>query len=393
MDSSFPPSLSYVSFVIGIFSFTLTILNLLALYANFISTLRNAPDDIRDVLGNLREQILEEREALRQQTRELRNKKAQIQDSRRSRHPAHAGRPRSSSRGGLHSSYSNGNLKGNYGNALTHCEQTLSLHYLTIRDIWRRFKAFERPFLVGNAARAEAIHRGSTWVEDDLVKEKDLREDIEMHGEAGSTANYTHLYKCDMIHRFIWWQSKNDVVKLADTVQRVMLRRMEREVTNSRMMLKQIRDGGDGPEDINNPRFDGGPGPGRGSRGSTPLGLRKRPVGESCNVYESSESSDSSTGARIKARMDEREGRVHVSELGQGPSPTGRGPPRGEGYDTRYTGDMRRQAHYPRGPPPIILELPRASRPRTRHGYEGPLSPLDSRRGQPLPPEGMPPKR
>ncbi|KAJ4387908.1 hypothetical protein N0V93_008511 [Gnomoniopsis smithogilvyi] len=381
MDS-FPSSLSYVSFVIGIFSFTLTILNLLALYANFLSTLRNAPEEIRDILGNLREQILEEREALRQQTRELRNKKAQIQESRRSRHPAHAGRPRSSSRGGLHSSYSNGNLKGNYGTALTHCEHTLSLHYLTIRDLWRKFKAFERPFLVSDGARAEAIHRGGTWVEDDLVKEKELREDIEMHGEAGSTANYTYLYKCDMIRRFIWWQSKSDVVKLADSVQRVMLRRMEREVTNSRMMLKQIRDGGDGPEDINNPRFDSGPGPGRGSRGNTPLGLRRRPLGESCTVYESSDSSDSTAGAKLKARLNERDARVNVSEVGQRQSPTRRGPPpRGDGYDPRYAGDVRRQGNFPRGPPPIIIDLPRASRPRTRHGYEGPLSPQDFKRG------------
>lgn len=379
MDSSFPPSLSYVSFIIGIFSFTLTLFNLFALYANFVSTLRKAPEEIRDILGNLREQILEEREALRQQTRELRNKKAQIQESRRSRHPAHAGRQRSSSRSRLNSSYSNGNLKGNYGYALTHCEQTLSLHYLTIRDIWRKFKTFERPFLISNGEKAEMVHRGGTWVEDDLVKEKDLREDIEMHGEAGSTANYTNLYRCDYLHRFIWWQSKSDVIKLSDTVQKIMLRRMEREVTTSRMMLKQIRDGGDGPEDINNPRLDGGPGPGRGSRGNTPLGLWRRPLGESCNVYDTSESSDdSATVAKVKARMDERDARVNVSEIGQRPSPGGRGPPpRGEGYDTRYTGEGRRQGHYPRGPPPIILELPRASRPRTRHGYEVPFSPQD----------------
>lgn len=374
MASTFPPELTYVSFVIGIFSFSLTILNLLALYSNFISTLRNAPEEIRDVLGNLREQLLEEREALRQQTRELRNKKAQIQESRRSRHPAHAGRQRSTSRGGLSTSYSNGNLRGSYAGAMTHSEQTLSLHYHTVRDLWRKFKAFERPFLVSSAPRAEAIYRGGTWVEDDLIKEKDLREDLEMHGEAGSTANYTNLYNCDFFHRFIWWQSKAHVLKLADTVQSVMLRRMEREVTNCRMMLKQLRDGGDGPEDFNNPRFDSGT---KASRGNTPLGLRRRPLGESSNVYESSESSDSTTGARIRARKDERDPRVNVHEYGQRPSPTRRGPPRGDAYDPRYAGEGRWQGSYSRGPPPIILELPRASRPRTRHGYEGPVSPQD----------------
>lgn len=383
MAPSFPLTLSYVSFVIGMISFALTILNLLALYANFLSTVRNAPEEIRDSLGNLREQILEEREALRQQTRELRNKKAQLRDSRRSRHPAHAGRPRSSSRGGLTSSYSSGNLKGNYGSALTHSEQTLSLHYQTIRDIWRNFKALERPFLVRSGVKAEAIHRGGMWAEDDLVKEKDLRDDMELHGEAGSTANYSTYYKCDFTRRFIWWQSKGDVMKLGDMVQKVMMRRMEREVTNCRMMLKQVRDGGDGPEDINSPRFDSGAGPGRGSRGNTPLGLRRRPAGESCNVYESSsESSEASTtGARVKGRMEERDARVHVSEVGQRISPTRRGPMRSEGYDARYTGEGWRQGQFPRGPPPIILELPRPSRPRTRSGYEGPSSPQDFRRG------------
>lgn len=388
MDSQggdpFPSTLSYVSFVVGMFSFFLTILNLLALYSNFLATVRAAPVDIRDSLGNLREQLLEEREALRQQTRELRNKKTQIRDSRRSRHPAHANRPRSSSRGRLNSSHSNGNLRGSY--PLTHSEQTLTLHYQTIRDLWRQFKGLERPFLVSSGARAEAIHRGGTWVEDDLLNEKTLREDLEMHGEMDSTANYSALYQCDFVHRFIWWQTKGDVLKLAEKVQAVMLRRMEREVTCCRMMLKQVRDGGDGPEEIAGARFDGGGGPGGAgmttSGNGTPLGTRRRPTGETYNVYESSESSDSSTAARIKRRAGERDARVNVSEVRPRASPTGRGPPRGDGYEHRYTGDGWRQAQLPRvvevpsrGPQPIILNLPRASRPRTRAGYDGPLPP------------------
>lgn len=381
MDTpAFPPTLSYVSFVIGIFSFALTILNLLALYANFLATVRHAPEEIRDVLGNLREQLLEEREALRQQTRELRNKKTQIRDSRRSRHPAHAGRPRSSSRSRLNKSFSNGNLQGMY-NSLTHSEETLSLHYQTIRDLWRQFKGYERPFLVRSGAKAEAIHNGHTWVEDDLLNEKGLREDIEMNGETGSTANYTMLYRCDSIHRFIWWQSKAQVVKLADTVQSVMLRRMEREVTNCRMMLKQIRDGGDGPEDINSPKFDSAGGLSRGSRGTTPMGLRRRPAGESQQVYSTSESSDDSTGAKFKRHPEERDARVNIAEVGSRSSPTRRGPPRGEGYETRFASEGWRQAQFSRGPPPVILEQPRPSRPRTRPGYDGPASPYDIRRG------------
>lgn len=395
MDPAYPPTLSYISFVIGIFSFALTLLNLLALYANFVATVRHAPEEIRDVLGNLREQILEEREALRQQTRELRFKKTQIRDSRRSLHPAHAGRARSSSRNRLNKSYSNGTLQAMHS-TLTHSEQTLSLHYQTIRDLWRQFKKYERPFLVRSAAKAEAIHNGQPWVEDDLLNEKGLREDVEQHGEMGSTANYAMLYQCDFGHRFIWWQSKAQVLKLGDSVKSVMLRRMEREVTNCRMMLKQIRDGGDGPEDINNPKFDGGGGPGRGSRGNTPKGLRRRPMGESQQVYSTSESSDDSTGAKSKGRPEERDARGHATEWGSRSSPTRRGPPgtevgsrssptrrgtpRGEGYDIRFTSDGWRQAGYTRGPPSVILEQPRPSRPRTRSGYDGLPTPYGRRR-------------
>ncbi|KAL1860679.1 hypothetical protein Daus18300_009022 [Diaporthe australafricana] len=394
--ASFPPALSYVSFVIGIVSFIITVLNLLALYANFVATIRSAPVEIRDALGNLRAQLMEEREALRQQTRELRNKKAQIREGRRSLHPAHAGRARSSSRNGLSPRPSTGNLRGGaQAYALNYSEQTLGLHYQTVRDLWRQFKSLERPFLVSSGQRAEAIRNGDVWVEKDLVDEKTLREDIELHGESGSFADWSAFYRCDFTHRFIWWQSKSDVVKLADEVQRVMLRRMEREVTCMRMMLKQLRDGGDGPEEIASPRFDGGGGGGgattsgrAGSRGPVPLGMRRRPTAENYNVYESSESSSSTTGPKSsqQRRPDERDPtRVHVSEVRQNNRPPSRAGP-----ELRYTGEGWRQGQFtrvtqlsPRGTAPPILEPPRPSRPRTRSAYDGPPgppSPYDRRR-------------
>lgn len=392
--TSFPPTLSYISFVIGIISFIITVLNLLALYANFLGTVRSAPVEIRDALGNLRAQLMEEREALRQQTRELRNRKAQMR-SQRPLHPAHAGRARSSSRNGLSPRASSGNLRGQggYTYALNYSEQTLGLHYQTVRDLWRQFKSLERPFLVSSGPRAEALRNNDAWVEKEFVDEKTMREDVEMHGDSGGFADWSAVYRCDFAHRFIWWQSKSDVVKLADEVQRVMLRRMEREVTCMRMMLKQLRDGGDGPEEIASPRLDGGGGGGgggattsgrAGSRGPVPLGMRRRPAAENYNVYESSESSDSTTGPKSQRRPDERDPRVHVSEVRQGRPPSRAGP------ELRYTGDGWRQGQFtrvvqvsPREYPPPILEPPRPSRPRTRSGYDGPPgppSPYDRRR-------------
>lgn len=425
MSSTFPVTLTYASFVIGIFSFCLTILNLLALYSNFLATIRAAPEEIRDELGNLRIQILEEREALRQQTRELRAKKAAIRDATRRaappppsrQHPAHRGRPRSASR-----SFDNLRSMNNLGNvySLTYSEQTLSVHYQTIRDLWRKFKALERPFLIANDARAEQVHRGAPWGEDDsVVTEKGVvREDnVEMHpGEVPqprpSTAavdvvdtSYSLLYQCDFMHRIIWWQSKKDVLKLADTVQSVMLRRMEREVTCVRMMMKQLRDGGDGPEDINNVRFDTGVGLGimmgeNRSRGPTPMGMMRRPIGETYNVYESSDSG-SDSGTRMKRRIDELDNGSRM-QLPPPPANQSRPPSAGQRNDSfeirqanepgrRQQGQGSHQLQHPRvadintrAPAPVIMQSPPQSRPKTRHGYEGsprmPQSPYDGRR-------------
>lgn len=418
--STFPSTLSYVSFVITVCSFCLTILNLLALYSNFLATVRAAPEDIQDELGSLRAQLLEEREALRQQTRELRAKQGQIRDASRRApnraHPAHRGRPRSASR-----SFDNLRTMMASSYSLTHAEQTLGLHSQTIRDLWRRFKALERPFLIpprdGEAA-AEPVHRRTPWGGDDeLGNEKGVREDAEMSGEMGSDGTHSLLYQCGFFHRFLWWWNKKDVIKLADTVQNVMLRRMEREVTCTRMMVKQLRDGGDGPEDILNPRFDSGGGGlggyggidrtamenknGSQSRGPTPMGLMRRPIGETYNVYESSDSgSDSAT--RMKRRMKELENNNNRARMQALEVTKHNGPPqrpmsagqRNDSYELRHTASGRtlRQGQHmrvvdgmnTRAPAPIILQAPPQKRPKTRHGYEGsprmPLSPFDGRR-------------
>ncbi|GJC78491.1 hypothetical protein ColLi_01329 [Colletotrichum liriopes] len=213
MAAEVPNSLNWISFVTGILSFALTILNLIALYANFVATIRSAPSEIRDSLGNLRQQLCEEREALRYQTREIRSKSK------------------------LRQRVSNivDRLASNEARrALAHAEKTLPLHYMTLRDLWCSFKDIERPFLVASGYRAEAIHNGAAWVEGTLMR---------------SFADWSALYKCDFAHRFIWWQVKDDVRRLSDEVGRIMARRTEREVTYTRMMVKQIFQG-EGPPQV-----------------------------------------------------------------------------------------------------------------------------------------------
>lgn len=381
MSTAFPTALAYVSFAVVLASFGLLALNLLALSADALATLCAAPSESRDALGALRTQLREEREALRQQTRELRAKTVTCQTQQRQslsglqqsrpassqqrsqQHPAHRGRPRSAAASrsfdilrNIQSSMSLNAGSGANVYRLTHAEQTLRVHSETMRDLWRKFKVLERPFLrrpipvpapsdlqsTGRAHMQEQARWGAPWgvqgENRDVVIEKDnnhmVREDLEMMhfggadmfggGGSGSLSDFGNtamvnpsaLYQCDFVRRFVWWRSKKDVLRLADAVQGAMLRRVAREVTCVRMMVRQLRDGGDGPEDILNPRFDiAAAGAGgvllgilneENNRQPTPMGLVRRPVGETCNVYESSDSG-SDSGTRLKRRMLESE--------------------------------------------------------------------------------------
>ncbi|OHF00511.1 hypothetical protein CORC01_04261 [Colletotrichum orchidophilum] len=260
MAAEVPNSLNWVSFVTGILSFALTTLNLIALYGSFVATIKSAPNEIRDSLGNLRQQLCEERQALRHQSREIRTKTKLHQriHNLSDRHGSHEART-----------------------ALSYAEQTLPLHYLTLCDLWRTFKELERPFLIASGYRAEAIHNGASWGEADL--DEKVRADFEKHGEQGSFADWSAIYKCDFAHRFIWWQIKDDVKKLGDEVMRIMARRTEREVTYTRMMVKQIFQG-DGPSqivDVRPPRRPPGGGGGGGARRRMSLGpgpVRRSPI-------------------------------------------------------------------------------------------------------------------
>ncbi|KAF9874675.1 hypothetical protein CkaCkLH20_07812 [Colletotrichum karsti] len=244
MAADVPNSLNWLSFVTGILGFALTTLNLIALYANFVATIRSAPHEIRDGLGNLRQQLCEEREALRHQTKEIRSKSKLRQKV-------------------MHLGMGDKNANNEARRALEYAEKTLPLHYLTLRDLWRNFKELERPFLVASGQRAEAIHNGASWGENDL--DEKVHRDFERNGEMASFADWTALYKCDFAHRFIWWQTKDDVKKLGDEVMRIMARRTEREVTYTRMMVRQMFLDDGSTQTVNKgPRRPGGGGGGAG---------------------------------------------------------------------------------------------------------------------------------
>lgn len=96
--------------------------------------------------------------------------------------------------------------------------------------------------------------------------------------EANTFPDQQKYYRTGFSHRFIWWQSKSDVVSLMDQVQRVQIRRIERDVFETDELVKRIvrilaaRGEGGGESD--------GSGSGSGSDGGGGRGLRRRRSGK-----------------------------------------------------------------------------------------------------------------
>ncbi|KAL8415258.1 hypothetical protein RB594_006197 [Gaeumannomyces avenae] len=265
--------IGWIAFVLSVLAYMLTVLNLMALYGAFITTIRMAPVEIRDYLGNLRQQMCEERWALGQQGKELRAKPAAARlypshhlhhlhphrtqahhdvdvktaEDRVYRRRSHRqSRRASSSMGSDDSTWRGCGASDNTNSTeaellrLSMSEHTLALHQQVLRDLWQQFKDLERPFLVAAGRRAEAMRHGDVWIEKDLAGADARAADMEAHGDTGSFASWTAVYRCDFGHRFLWWRTKDDVRKVADKVSRLMMQRTEREVSHVRIMVKGI---------------------------------------------------------------------------------------------------------------------------------------------------------
>jgi len=80
----------------------------------------------------------------------------------------------------------------------------------TLAQLWQQFKNVERPFLIRNATRAEAVQRGDYWGDSDVDEKpyakpsgQKSRDRMAM-AEAGMTPDDQKYYRTDMVHRFIW---------------------------------------------------------------------------------------------------------------------------------------------------------------------------------------------
>jgi len=116
----------------------------------------------------------------------------------------------------------------------------------TIDKTWQQFKDVERPFLIKNPVRAEQVKKGGYWGESDVDEKPgaapDRSRDMDM-AEAGLSPDpQQRYYRTDMAHRFIWWQSKTAVMGMLDQVQRIQIRRIERDVFETDELVKRCLD-------------------------------------------------------------------------------------------------------------------------------------------------------
>ncbi|ETN44875.1 uncharacterized protein HMPREF1541_09750 [Cyphellophora europaea CBS 101466] len=251
-------SLTIASQTISFISFSITLLTLLGVYRDLISTLRSAPTQMPLLLGNLRQEILSERAYLRQRCREGRDPFGVFPERVAGLPPGSrvSKKMRKARDGGEGMAY-------------------VRLLEVTMRDLWLEFRNLERPFLVRKGMRAEAIARGDYWGEEDVEawgsqsegdekgggrsgvrrrrgkgrgRGRGRRRGMAMQTDQGEweaveedlRREGSKYYNTDVAHRFIWWQVKGDFQRLADQIQRIQIRRMERDLFETDELVRLL---------------------------------------------------------------------------------------------------------------------------------------------------------
>lgn len=258
-------SLTLASQTIGFISFSITLLTLLGVYRDLITTLRGAPTQIPLELGNLRQEILAERAYLQQRCREGRDVFGVFPKRLAGLPPptgADGGRRRERAK--------------RRGTRNWELEGYVRLLQVTVDDLWAEFQRLERPFLVRSGLRARAVEGGDYWgvedVEEGSVDEEKggVRRRRRRRGRAakgrGVLGDTDHqqwhaaeedlrregakYYNTDLAHRWIWWHTKGDLRRLAGQIQRIQIRRMERDLFETdelcRMLARERGFGGPG---------------------------------------------------------------------------------------------------------------------------------------------------
>jgi hypothetical protein len=143
-------------------------------------TLGAAPNQIQDALSTLRQGLYEEREYLKRKRR--RGDGSRDPQSSKSKNIYFEGGP-------------------------------TKIINDAVKDLIQEFKSYERPFLV-------SPHEG---------REKELEWSFD------ATQQY---YRCDFWHRVLWLRSKGAIYTIANKLEKVQIRRIAQDVTDTQFMLR-----------------------------------------------------------------------------------------------------------------------------------------------------------
>lgn len=208
-------------------------------------------------------------------------------------------------------------------------QQTAVLLSNTIEEIWQQFKHLERPFLIRDPLRAEQVRKGDYWGDSDVAEkphvrpvgknEKRLKNRMGM-AEAGLSPDQETYYRTDLTHRFIWWQSRSAVDQMSERVQRVQIRRIERDTFETDELVKKCvkllsRGGGRGGSGRSSSSSGSDDGP---SGGKGPSGTRRNIPSRPSSARAPSRRASATGGAAreieevetIRTRRDDPNGRA-----------------------------------------------------------------------------------
>lgn len=250
----------------------------------------------------------------------------------------------------------------------------------TIKDLWVEFRNVQRPFLIRNPLRAEEVGKGDYWGKSDL-DEKPSGKNRLKQAEEGIKQAGKQYYRPDLAHRWIWWQSKGDVERLADQVQRVQIRRMKRDLYEADELVKGLvrRDGGvnEGSGSLSG-SSSGSDGRGGRRRAVAGVGVVRSRTGSRAGSVSSMRMPLSRRGSMVGRNVREVEEREFARRSARSPAPT-----RKSEMEASNTG--RRRERSESGVEYEVLRPGRmyvdvGDRRRRSQGYEDDRRPVERRR-------------
>lgn len=161
-------------------------------------------------------------------------------------------------------------------------DQTLKIQWKEFRKVEKDFLVSERKGLDVEDAKSDDSGSGFSDVEKDgrrnwngfdekggeRIRDRARMRRRESHvtswmgmKQAGLSIDRCTYYKTDLRHRILWWWKQDDVKSIASRVQRLQIRRIERDIYESDELIKRglVILGGMGNEDVFNDCGEGGP--------------------------------------------------------------------------------------------------------------------------------------